>query len=104
MPLRKRQTETRINKQIETKKLLETSKNILIKAIAMSKASSKQEGGSHYKQMAIQPIEYIQANSLDYLEGNVIKYISRHKSKNGQEDIKKAMHYCQLILEYQYKD
>lgn len=70
----------------------------------MSKASSKQEGGSHYKEMTIQPIEYIQANSLDYLEGNVIKYISRHRSKNGQEDIKKAMHYCQLILEYQYKN
>lgn len=69
----------------------------------MSKASSKQEGGSHYKQMAIQPIEYIQANSLDYLEGNVIKYISRHREKNKEEDIKKAIHYCHLILEYQYK-
>ena len=70
----------------------------------MSKASSKQEGGSHYKEMAIQPIEFIHENSLDYFQGNVIKYISRHKSKNKQEDVKKAMHYCQLILEYQYKN
>jgi len=70
----------------------------------MSKASSKQEGGSHYKEMAIQPIEFIHENSLDYFQGNVIKYISRHKSKNKQEDVKKAIHYCQLILEYQYKN
>lgn len=70
----------------------------------MSKASSKQEGGSHYKEMAIQPIEFIHENSLDYFQGNVIKYVSRHKTKNGAEDVKKAIHYCQLILEYQYKN
>jgi len=69
----------------------------------MSKASSKQEGGIHYKQMAIQPVDYIQSNNLDYLEGNVIKYISRHRSKGREEDIKKAIHYCQMILEYQYQ-
>lgn len=69
----------------------------------MSKASSKQEGGSHYKEMAIQPTEFIHENSLDYFQGNVIKYVSRHKTKNGAEDVKKAIHYCQLILEYQYK-
>jgi hypothetical protein len=67
-------------------------------------ALEEQAGGSHYKDMAIQPIEYIMANNLDYLQGNVIKYISRHKSKNGSEDIRKAMHYCQLILEMQYPD
>lgn len=62
-----------------------------------------QVGGGHYKGMAIQPVEYINANGLDYLQGNVIKYVSRHKSKNGAEDIRKAIHYLELILELQYK-
>lgn len=61
-----------------------------------------QEGGSHYKHFAIQPVEYITKNSIPYLEGNVIKYVSRHQSKNGIEDIKKAIHYLQLIAELQY--
>lgn len=61
-----------------------------------------QEGGNHYKSLAIQPVEYIQKNDLDYFQGNVVKYITRHKSKNGAEDVRKAMHYCQLVLELQY--
>lgn len=58
----------------------------------------KQVGGSHY-QMAIQPIDYIVKNNLGYREGNVIKYVSRHKNKNGEEDIRKAIHYLEMILE-----
>ena len=65
-------------------------------------ALETQAGGSHYKDMKVQPVEYIQANGLDYLQGNVVKYITRHKAKNGAEDIRKAIHYCQLILELQY--
>lgn len=61
------------------------------------KALGKQVGGSHY-QMAIQPIEYIVQNNLGYREGNVIKYVTRHQSKNGAEDIKKAIHYLEMIL------
>jgi hypothetical protein len=61
-----------------------------------------QEGGNHYKDLAIQPVEYIFHNRLEYLEGNVVKYVTRHRSKNGAEDIRKAIHYCQLILELQY--
>ena len=67
-------------------------------------ALATQQGGDHYRTMAIQPIEYITANSLDFLQGNVVKYISRHKNKNGAADIRKAIHYCQLILELQYKE
>ena len=63
-----------------------------------------QEGGNHYKKCKIQPIEYIHANNIGYLEGNVIKYVTRHQDKNGVEDIKKAMHYLELILEMQYGD
>jgi hypothetical protein len=51
---------------------------------------------------AIMPIEYISKNKLDFLEGNIIKYISRHKHKNGAEDIKKVIHYAELILELKY--
>lgn len=66
-------------------------------------ALEKQEGGQHYKDLKIQPVEYIEANNLPYLEGNVIKYTTRHASKNGIEDIKKAIHYLELILELRYK-
>ena len=64
----------------------------------------KQVGGSHYKDKAIQPIEYIHANKLGFCEGNVVKYITRHKEKNGAEDIRKVIHYCELLLELEYKD
>ena len=66
------------------------------------KATDTQEGWTHYKDMAIQPIQFIHANNLDFLQGNVVKYVTRHKAKNGAADIRKALHYCQLILELQY--
>lgn len=65
-------------------------------------ALDRQEGGSHYKDQKIQPIEYIQANNLGFIEGNVIKYITRHHVKNGAEDVHKVIHYCQLLLELKY--
>ncbi len=58
-----------------------------------------QVGGGHYKNMRIQPIEYTLANGLGFCEGNVIKYVSRYKSKNGVEDLKKAKHYLELLIE-----
>jgi hypothetical protein len=61
-----------------------------------------QVGGNHYKDLKIQPIEYIHANGFDFLTSNVIKYASRHKRKNGAQDIRKAIHYCQLILKLDY--
>lgn len=65
---------------------------------------NKQEGGDHYKNSKIQPVEYIHANGLGFCEGNVIKYVTRHKSKNGSEDIKKAIHYLELLLELEYNE
>lgn len=63
----------------------------------------KQVGGDHYKDCGIQPVEYIHANRLDYFEGNVVKYITRHRAKGeGENDIKKAIHYAELILELYY--
>lgn len=61
-----------------------------------------QVGGTHYKDFAIQPVEYIHANKLGFCEGNVVKYITRHAAKNGADDIRKVIHYCQLLLELQY--
>ncbi|MDO8683957.1 MAG: DUF3310 domain-containing protein [Armatimonadota bacterium] len=63
---------------------------------------AKQVGGDHYKTMTIQPVEFIHVNKLDYLSGNVIKYIVRHRAKGNVQDVKKAIHYCQLILELEY--
>ena len=57
---------------------------------------------SHYKDCAIQPVDYIVENNLDFLEGNVVKYITRHRTKGGIEDIKKVIHYAELILEKKY--
>lgn len=70
----------------------------------MNNPLDTQVGGGHYKDMAIQPVEFIHANGMDYLSANVIKYISRHKRKNGAEDVRKAIHYCQLILKMDYND
>jgi hypothetical protein len=61
-----------------------------------------QEGGIHYKDMPIQPVEFIQKNRIPYIEGNIIKYVCRHKSKNGVEDLKKARHYIDLLIKLQY--
>lgn len=57
----------------------------------------------HYEG-AITPVEYIVANNLNFFEGNVVKYVTRHKRKNGAEDIRKAMHYLQMILKYDYNE
>lgn len=65
-------------------------------------AIDTQVGGNHYKKFKIQPVEYIHANGLDFMQGNVVKYITRHKFKKGKEDIQKAIHFCQLILELEY--
>jgi len=65
-------------------------------------ALSNQVGGNHYKDMKIQPIEFITANNLGFIEGNVVKYICRHEAKNGAEDIKKVIHYCELLLQTKY--
>jgi hypothetical protein len=71
---------------------------------ATGSALDKQVSGNHYKDKGIQPIVYIHANDLGFCEGNVVKYVTRHKSKNGAADIKKAIHYLELLLELEYKD
>ena len=65
----------------------------------MQSALDKQVGGDHYKHMVIQPITYIMENNLGYCEGNVVKYISRWRAKNGIEDLFKARHYIDILIE-----
>ena len=62
----------------------------------------KQVGGKHYKNMKIQPAEFINENKLLFAEGNAIKYICRHSTKGKEEDVKKAIHYLEMILERDY--
>ena len=57
-----------------------------------------QVGGGHYKDLKIQPIEYIHANNLGYCEANVVKYISRWRSKGGLQDLEKVKHYVDLLI------
>jgi hypothetical protein len=74
------------------------------KGLKPTSALDKQVSGNHYKDCGIQPIEYIHANNLNYFEGNAVKYITRHRKKNGKADIEKAIHYLELLLELEYKD
>jgi hypothetical protein len=65
----------------------------------LKKAKSYQVAGKHYTNKKIQPIDYIIANELDFCEGNVIKYITRYKDKNGVEDLQKAKQYIEFLIE-----
>ena len=62
-----------------------------------------QVGGDHYKKMVIQPAEFINKNKLLFAEGNAIKYICRHSTKGGVQDIDKAIHYLEMVKERDYK-
>lgn len=63
--------------------------------------TSRQEGGDHYR-LAIQPIDFIYQNGLGFMEGNVVKYVTRHEQKGGKEDLLKAIHYLELLIERRY--
>lgn len=62
-------------------------------------ALDMQVDGSHYKELVIQPVEYIHANNIGYFEGNVIKYVTRWRAKGGTADLEKAKHYIDLLID-----
>lgn len=70
---------------------------------SIEKPTSKQVGGNHYKDCKIQPTEFIYVNNIPFIEGNIIKYVIRHRSKNGIEDLKKARHYIDLLINFEYE-
>ena len=67
-------------------------------------AYKKQVGGKHYLKYKIQPSKFVVENKLLYPEGCVIKYILRHQDKGGKEDLEKAKHFIDMIIERDYKD
>jgi hypothetical protein len=69
----------------------------------MESALATQVGGSHYKEMAIQPLEFIHANSIPFAEGSIIKYVSRWRVKNGIADLEKARHFLDLLIELEHQ-
>jgi hypothetical protein len=70
----------------------------------MTTALEKQIGGDHYKTLKVQPIEFILANELGFCEGNIIKYTCRYKQKGGVQDLKKVIHYAELLISQLEKD
>jgi hypothetical protein len=66
-------------------------------------ALDRQESGNHYKDKGIQPIVYIHANNLGFCEGNVVKYVTRWKDKGGEADLRKAIHYLELLIQLETK-
>lgn len=62
-------------------------------------ALSDQVGGDHYRNRAIQPVEYIHANGLGFIEGSIVKYVTRWRDKGGVEDLEKVIHYARLLIE-----
>ena len=72
---------------------------MIVAHIPSGSALDLQVGGNHYKDMPIQPVEFIHKNGIGFLEGNIIKYICRHSRKSGVEDLKKARHYVDLLIE-----
>ena len=67
-------------------------------------ALDKQIGGQHYKQFKIQPIEFCYFNNIPFIEAGVIKYVCRHKMKNGKQDLEKAIHILEMLIELEYPE
>ncbi len=67
-------------------------------------AMSNQIQGDHYKKLAIQPVEYIHANGIGFMEGSAIKYLSRWRSKGGVSDLQKARHFIEMLIELEGKN
>lgn len=65
------------------------------------KTLKKQVAGSHYKELPIQPVEYIYRNGIGFFEGNVIKYVTRWRDKGGIDDLEKAKHYLEMLIEFE---
>ena len=75
-----------------------------IEEVKVSSALDVQVGGNHYKHFKIQPVEFIQKNELNHCEASIVKYATRHKVKNGKEDLLKIKHYVDLLIEMEYPD
>ena len=77
-------------------------KGVINSKVTLGDVCNKQIGGSHYQKFKIQPSKFVVDNKLLYPEGCVIKYIIRHSMKNGKEDLLKAKHFIDMIIERDY--
>ena len=73
-------------------------------ALDAATALSRQPGGTHYKEMKWQPVEFIHANNIPFIEGNIIKYACRWRAKGGIKDLEKIVHYAQLLIEMEQNE
>lgn len=77
--------------------------DIINASMEENKALGIQVGGSHYRKYAIQPVEFIERNNLSFCQGNIVKYVCRYKDKNGIQDLLKARHYIDILIEIEQK-
>jgi hypothetical protein len=82
----------------------EPVKEPMVETLHVEDPLAKQVGGSHYKNLKIQPVEYNHANELPFIEGSVVKYVTRHREKGGAKDIRKAIHFLELLLKLEYPE
>jgi hypothetical protein len=86
-------------------KINESRDGYILRRMKEESSLEKQVGGNHYKNCSIQPIEYIEKNNLTFCEGNIVKYITRHRTKGeGRKDIEKVIHYAEMILDLYYNE
>ena len=83
----------------------ESRDGYILRKMREESSLEKQVGGNHYKDCSIQPIEYIEKNNLTFCEGNIVKYVTRHRTKGeGKKDIEKVIHYAEMILDLYYNE
>jgi uncharacterized membrane protein YheB (UPF0754 family) len=103
----KKAEDNKLERLKNTARMVAKAESMIITKVETSnveKPTAKQVGGSHYKDQAIQPVEFVYHNKLNFLEGSAIKYICRHRRKNGKEDLEKAIHYLQMLVELEYTE
>lgn len=79
-------------------------KGNMMKQNKISRSLSMQIGGDHYNKMKIQPVEFIHSNNIPFIEGAIIKYVVRHRDKGGIQDLRKAQHFLQMLIDLEYGD
>ena len=65
----------------------------------MGRANARQVGGKHYQTGAVQHWDFVHMHKIPYMEAQIIKYVMRHQAKNGLEDLEKAKHFLEKLIE-----
>lgn len=89
--------------KVSEKFMAQEEENYVMKRDKAAGSLAVQEGGDHYKKMKIQPVEYIHVNGIPFIEGCVIKYVTRWRDKGGVEDLRKARHFIDMLIELEMK-